>query len=308
MLRLIILNPLYAENLSCSPDLSGTDAMKTGTELALVSKKIINCLAVDPCENFKMIINNIKNDHPNFSIDSIKQAFAYKIKYKSIFKDNPNHMMVADYSQNSKNSRSLQIDLSTGKIIARKVSHGRTSNGPKHDGTFKQCKKNGSRTNATRPGFFKMGNTYASIGSCKLKNSSGNPTTFAKMKSKYGVFPKTACGHGEFRDKDGNLKWGWPMLGKPYPSGHNGLRMQGLNKGVNDRAASNGVVMHGAWYNQTDVMGRSYGCPAFHPDEFRGVVDAIKNGGMFYAYTPSCTDDMKSILESVPSWENVCND
>ena len=216
-------------------------------------------------------------------------------------------MMIADYSQNSTKSRSIQIDLSTGNVVARKVSHGRNSNGPKHDGTFAQCKKNGKRTNATRPGFFKMGNTYASKGSCKLKNSNGSSTTFAKMKKLYGVVPKTACGHGEFRDKKGVLKWGWPMLGKPYPSGHNGLRMEGLNKGVNDKAASNGVVMHGAWYNQQTVMGRSYGCPAFHPNEFRSVVDSLKGGAMFYAYTPACKSDMTTILKSIPNWKKACS-
>ena len=301
------INENIAEEINCKT--AGTDNINKDPfeKLYLDSRLAVNNMNNDPCDIYPAVIKKVKKNLPNFSIDSINQAFAYRKKNSHMFKENPRYMMIADYSLNASKVRSIQIDLYTGKIVARKVSHGRTSDKGSHNsGVFNGCKKNGVRTNATRPGFFKIGNTYASSGSCKTKNRSGKLNNYGKYLNSH-LKPEYGCSHGEFRDSNNKLIYGWPYLGSGYPAGHNGLRMEGLNYGVNDQAAAKGVVMHGAWYNQGALMGRSYGCPAFHPDQFKSVVDALKGGALFYSYTPKCSDDMKKILKSIPSWKKACS-
>lgn len=272
------------------------------------STKVVKLLNNDPCSVYPKVVKKIKKSYPKMSIDSITQAFAYRKKNSASFTGNPRYLMVADYSQNADKVRSMQIDLYTGEVVGRKVSHGRTSDkGSGNSGVFSGCKVNKKRTNATRPGFFKVENTYASSGSCETKKSNGELNSYGKYLKKYGKKPKYGCSHGEFRDKNGKLEYGWPYLGKGYPADHNGMRMKGLVKGVNDKAKANGVVMHGAWYNQGSGMGRSYGCPAFHPDEFRSVADALKDGALYYSYTPKCEDDMKLVLKTIPNWKKACS-
>jgi hypothetical protein len=269
-------------------------------------EKVIKNLKLDVCAHYSSVLKQVKKKLPNFSLDSITQAFAYRQKYPEKFKGNPRYMMVADYSLNADSVRSVQIDLYSGEIKTRKISHGRTSDkSAANTGIFETCKKNGVRTNATRPGFFQVNNTYASSGSCSTKNKDGSINNYGKFLKKYGK-PLYGCSHGEFRDDNNKLVYGWPYLGEGYPAGHNGIRMTGLNLGVNDEARDNGVVMHGAWYNQGSTMGRSYGCPAFHPKEFKSVADALKDGALFYSYTPKCSDDMKKVLKSIPNWQNTC--
>jgi hypothetical protein len=74
--------------------------------------------------------------------------------------------------------------------------------------------------------------------------------------------------------------------------GHNGysLRLDGLDAGVNDRARERAIVIHGAPYvnpaaaRAQGFLGRSLGCPAVRPAVARALIDAVKNGGLLYAY------------------------
>lgn len=76
--------------------------------------------------------------------------------------------------------------------------------------------------------------------------------------------------------------------------GHNGysLRLDGLERGVNDRARERAIVVHGAPYvngataKANGYLGRSLGCPAVRPDVARQLIDAIKGGGLVFAYYP----------------------
>lgn len=76
--------------------------------------------------------------------------------------------------------------------------------------------------------------------------------------------------------------------------GRNGysLRLDGLDKGVNDRARERAIVMHGAPYvNDAFVkangrLGRSWGCPAVSADVAREMIDKVKGGGLVFAYYP----------------------
>jgi hypothetical protein len=76
--------------------------------------------------------------------------------------------------------------------------------------------------------------------------------------------------------------------------GHNGysLRLDGLERGVNDRARDRAIVVHGAPYvnaataKANGYLGRSLGCPAVRPEIARRLIDTIKGGGLIFAYYP----------------------
>jgi hypothetical protein len=76
--------------------------------------------------------------------------------------------------------------------------------------------------------------------------------------------------------------------------GRNGysLRLEGLDEGFNDRARERAIVMHGAPYVSQAFarthgrIGRSWGCPAVSDAVARDVIDAVKGGGLVFAYYP----------------------
>lgn len=70
------------------------------------------------------------------------------------------------------------------------------------------------------------------------------------------------------------------------------LRMDGLERGVNDHARQRAIVMHGAWYVDPQLalrqgrLGRSYGCPAVRQAIARPLIDSLKLGQLVFAYYP----------------------
>ncbi|HEY3045798.1 MAG TPA: murein L,D-transpeptidase catalytic domain family protein [Vicinamibacterales bacterium] len=76
--------------------------------------------------------------------------------------------------------------------------------------------------------------------------------------------------------------------------GKNGysLRLDGLDRGWNDRARERAIVMHGAPYVSEQFaqaqgrLGRSWGCPALREGVARAVIDRVKGGGLVFAYYP----------------------
>ena len=76
--------------------------------------------------------------------------------------------------------------------------------------------------------------------------------------------------------------------------GKNGysLRLDGLDRGFNDRARDRAIVMHGAPYVSEEFahaqgrLGRSWGCPALSEDVARPLIDRVKGGGLVFSYYP----------------------
>lgn len=70
------------------------------------------------------------------------------------------------------------------------------------------------------------------------------------------------------------------------------LRLAGLERGVNDRAAERLLVMHGAPYVttrfawRTGRLGRSWGCPALPLGVHRRIIRTIEDGSAVFAYYP----------------------
>lgn len=79
-----------------------------------------------------------------------------------------------------------------------------------------------------------------------------------------------------------------PYIGK---NGYS-LRLDGLDKGLNDRARERAIVMHGAPYVSTAFvksngrLGRSHGCPAVSAEVAKQMIDRVKGGGLVFAYYP----------------------
>jgi hypothetical protein len=76
--------------------------------------------------------------------------------------------------------------------------------------------------------------------------------------------------------------------------GKNGysLRLEGLDRGVNDRARERAIVMHGAPYVSEQFvkangrLGRSWGCPAVSDAVAKKMIDFVKGGGLVFSYYP----------------------
>ena len=76
--------------------------------------------------------------------------------------------------------------------------------------------------------------------------------------------------------------------------GKNGysLRLDGLDRGVNDRARDRAIVMHGAPYVSQEFvkangrLGRSWGCPAVSDAVAKKMIDFVKGGGLVFSYYP----------------------
>ena len=77
--------------------------------------------------------------------------------------------------------------------------------------------------------------------------------------------------------------------------GKNGysLKLEGLERGINDNAYDRGIVVHGADYvcndyvNTQGYIGRSQGCPAVPVNVSRPIINTIKDGSCLFIYHPS---------------------
>lgn len=84
------------------------------------------------------------------------------------------------------------------------------------------------------------------------------------------------------------------VTAEPYV-GRNGysLRLDGLDKGYNDRARERAIVIHGAPYvnpqfvKSTGRLGRSHGCPAVREPIARDLIDRVKGGNLVFSYYPN---------------------
>ncbi len=70
------------------------------------------------------------------------------------------------------------------------------------------------------------------------------------------------------------------------------LRLQGLERGVNDNAKKRYIVMHGSPYvsewiaAKTGRVGCSWGCPAVEPHLAKPIINTIKGGSLIFSFYP----------------------
>jgi hypothetical protein len=96
---------------------------------------------------------------------------------------------------------------------------------------------------------------------------------------------------------------GFYITGSAY-NGSNGysLKLQGMEKGINDAAMRRGIVIHGADYvneeliNSQGYIGRSWGCPAVSPEISQSLIDDLKDGACLFIYAPNRIYNSRSAL------------
>lgn len=71
------------------------------------------------------------------------------------------------------------------------------------------------------------------------------------------------------------------------------LRLDGIEKGINDKARERAIVIHGADYVSPDFvekygrLGRSLGCPAVPENLSKDLIETIKDGSCLFVFAPS---------------------
>jgi hypothetical protein len=96
---------------------------------------------------------------------------------------------------------------------------------------------------------------------------------------------------------------GFYITGDAY-EGSNGysLKLEGMEKGINDYAFRRAIVLHGAdyvseqWIASQGYIGRSKGCPAVPIEVCQPLIDEIKGGTCLFIYHPTSTYRVKSRL------------
>jgi hypothetical protein len=83
------------------------------------------------------------------------------------------------------------------------------------------------------------------------------------------------------------------LTGDSYIGKHGlALRLQGLEKGINDNLMARDVVIHGAAYVSEAIaraqgrIGRSWGCPAVRQEISRALIESLRGGALVLAYYP----------------------
>lgn len=98
---------------------------------------------------------------------------------------------------------------------------------------------------------------------------------------------------------------GFYITGSTYKGKHGySLRLEGVEKGINDNAGKRAIVIHGAKYvdpsfiSKLGYIGRSQGCPAIPMALHRPLIDQLKEGACLFIYSPSESYTKKSSLIS----------
>ena len=115
-------------------------------------------------------------------------------------------------------------------------------------------------------------------------------TYVAHGRNSGGEYAKTFSNRPESRKSS----LGFYITGTTYSGAHGlSLQINGIEKGINDRAWSRKIVIHGAKYvgdnyiEENPFIGRSYGCPAIPANERDIIINTIKEGSCLFIYYPS---------------------
>ena len=86
---------------------------------------------------------------------------------------------------------------------------------------------------------------------------------------------------------------GFYKTGETYHGKHGlSLRLDGLEKGINDKARQRAIVIHSAKYAEESFikkygrLGRSFGCPALPAGNYKEIINLIKDGTLLFIYYP----------------------
>ena len=96
--------------------------------------------------------------------------------------------------------------------------------------------------------------------------------------------------------------------------GKNGysLILNGLEKGINDKAKERAIVVHGAAYANPSViasgrLGRSFGCPALPQTVTKPIINTIKDGSVMFIYANNANYLAQSSFLKTTTFSNSSN-
>lgn len=116
----------------------------------------------------------------------------------------------------------------------------------------------------------------------------------------------------KFSNKPGSYESspGFYSTGETYKGKHGlSLKLDGLEKGINDNARERAIVVHGADYVSPDFitqngrLGRSLGCPAVPEKLSKDIIETIKGGSCFFIYVPKASYTSNSRIISRINYE-----
>lgn len=139
---------------------------------------------------------------------------------------------------------------------------------------------------------------------CDFSQSSAQKRMYILDVAKGKVLLNTFVAHGKnsgldyatrFSNKMESLQssLGFYVTKATYHGKHGlSLKLDGQDRGWNDRAEQRAVVVHGAEYigssrKNAAYMGRSFGCPAVPQHQAATVINYIKNGTCLFIYHPT---------------------
>lgn len=140
---------------------------------------------------------------------------------------------------------------------------------------------------------------------CDFSQSSKNKRLYVIDLENKKLMLNTYVAHGKnsgseyansFSNNPNSLKssLGFYVTRSTYFGGHGlSLKIDGLEKGFNDKANTRNIVIHGSEYVGNDFVrsnnycGRSYGCPAVPSQESPMVINTIKDGSCLFIYHPT---------------------
>ncbi|GHB61142.1 murein L,D-transpeptidase catalytic domain family protein [Persicitalea jodogahamensis] len=156
-------------------------------------------------------------------------------------------------------------------------------------------------------GFREAGFSKPILAIADFSQSSRNKRLYVIDFSANQVVLNTYVAHGrnsgqEFASKFSNINssyqssLGFYRAMNTYQGKHGlSLRLQGLEKNINDQALARAIVMHGADYvsedfiRQTGRLGRSLGCPAVSQADHESLIRLLHDGAGLFLYYPDET-------------------
>lgn len=148
----------------------------------------------------------------------------------------------------------------------------------------------------TRPGILTI---------CDFSQSSSKKRLYIIDMNNYKLLMNTYVAHGKntgdeyarnFSNKPESLQssLGFYITHNTYFGEHGlSLKVEGLEKGFNDKAMERAIVIHGSDYadersiERKGFLGRSWGCPAI-PEKYKTkIINEIKNGTCLFIYHPT---------------------
>lgn len=142
---------------------------------------------------------------------------------------------------------------------------------------------------------------------CDFSQSSRKKRLYLVDMENFQVLKNTYVAHGrnsggEFAKSFSNSprshksSLGFYITRSTYKGGHGlSLQLQGVEKGINDKAMMRRIVIHGSNYvgdkflDRSPFLGRSFGCPAIPAEETKDIIETIKDGSCLFIYHPSNT-------------------